>query len=156
MKFSSPFPRLSVVVGALIAGGAIAAESVGTLDSVEGVVKVNKGREFFTPNPGTALAAGDRVMVMVGGKAVVHFADGCDLQLSDGATTTIPATSTCSGGVAQIERVGEPFAQAASPSTSGGASTAAWVGGGLGVAALVGLAASGGGSGGGSDGPISQ
>lgn len=108
MKISS----LSFVAFALFAGSVVAAEQVATLDSTKGVVLVNQGEEFVTAQPGVVLAAGDRVMVMVGAEAVVQFADGCALPLAGGSITTVPETSTCGGAIAQTEQVGQMYAQA--------------------------------------------
>lgn len=100
------------LLAAFFAGSALAAEPVASLDGIEGTVLVNQGEKFITAEPGMSLASGDRILIMVGGKASLTFTDGCSLPLSAGSMTTVPAASTCAGAVAQAEHVGPMFAQA--------------------------------------------
>ena len=101
-----------VLVAALFAGPAFAAESVGSLSAQEGTVLVNQGEEFVTAADAQALKPGDRVMVMEGGSAAITFADGCVLPVQAGSLTIVPAQSTCSGAVAKTQTVGASYAQA--------------------------------------------
>lgn len=100
----------------LLANVALAAEtevvSVATISQQEGTVLVNQGEEFVTAADAQALNAGDRVMVMEGGSAVITFADGCALPLVAGSMVAVPAVSTCAGAVASVERIGPSYAQA--------------------------------------------
>lgn len=99
----------------LMASTAIAADApapVATLTSQEGTVLVNTGEEFVTAADAQALNAGDRVMVMEGGVAVITFADGCALPLAAGSLVEVPAVSTCAGTVANVQKVGPSYAQA--------------------------------------------
>jgi hypothetical protein len=55
------------------------------------------GLEFVQAEPGQAVNAGDRILVMEGGSASITYSDGCVLQISSGSLITVPATSTCKG-----------------------------------------------------------
>jgi len=102
----------ALIAAALMAGSAFAAEPVATLTSQEGTVLVNTGEQFATATDQQALKAGDRVMVMEGGQAIVTFTDGCALPLAAGTLAEIPAASTCTGAVAKTSQVGPTYAQA--------------------------------------------
>jgi hypothetical protein len=109
--------RFSAFVAAsLLATSAFAAEpaaqSVATLSGQEGTVLVNQGEQFITAADAQALQAGDRVMVMEGGSAILVFNDGCELVLGSGSLATIPAESTCDGAVASVQQIGPSYAQA--------------------------------------------
>jgi hypothetical protein len=96
----------------LFATSAFAADSVATLNGQQGTVLVNQGEEFVTAAEAQALVAGDRVMVMEGGSALVTFADGCVLALESGSLLDVPAESTCGGAVANVQNIGASYAQA--------------------------------------------
>ena len=81
------------------------AESVATMGSTVGDVKINQGTQFVEAQPGQAVNAGDRIMVMEGGAASITFSDGCEMDISGGSLVTVPATSTCKGGVAQTQQI---------------------------------------------------
>ena len=105
--------KLSTLVAAsLLAGSAFAADSVATLSAQEGTVLVNQGEEFITAAEGQALQAGDRVMLMEGASATLTFTDGCALPLAAGSLLEVPATSTCAGAVANVQKIGPTYAQA--------------------------------------------
>lgn len=104
--------RLSMLAAALLAGSAFAAEPVATLSAQEGTVLVNQGEEFITAAEGQALQAGDRVMLMEGASATLTFTDGCALPLAAGSLLEVPATSTCAGAVANVQKIGPTYAQA--------------------------------------------
>lgn len=55
-------------------------------------------------------------MVLQGGQASLRFNDGCVLPVASGSLLTVPAKSTCAGGVANIARVTAQTAQADSGS----------------------------------------
>jgi hypothetical protein len=78
------------------------ADSVATMGRTAGDVKINQGIEFVQAEPGQAVNAGDRILVMEGGSASITYSDGCVLQISGGSLVTVPATSTCKG--AQLRR----------------------------------------------------
>jgi hypothetical protein len=104
--------RTALVLSALVAGPAFAAESVAALSAQQGTVLVNQGDEFITAAESQALLPGDRVMVMEGGSAEITFADGCVLPLAAGSLLDVPAVSTCAGGVASVQNIGPSYAQA--------------------------------------------
>lgn len=102
----------SLIAASLFATSAFAADSVATLDGQQGTVLVNQGEEFVTASEAQALVAGDRVMVMEGGSALVSFTDGCVLALEAGSLLEVPAQSTCGGAVANVQNIGPSYAQA--------------------------------------------
>ncbi len=97
----------------LLAGPALAADepAVATLGAQEGTILVNSGEVFETAADNQALKAGDRVMVMEGGKVNLVFADGCPLVLESGSLFLVPEVSTCAGTVADVQRIGPTYAQ---------------------------------------------
>lgn len=97
---------------ALLAGASVASDPVAVLGDIQGIVLANQGEQFVSAEPGLALKAGDRVLVMVGGETSLTFIDGCALPLAGGSLTTVPEASVCAGAVVQTERVGPMFAQA--------------------------------------------
>lgn len=120
--------RIAAAVAAtLLATSAFAAEPVATLTAQQGTVLVNQGEEFTTAAEGQALRAGDRVMLMVGASATVTFADGCALPLAAGSLLEVPATSTCAGAVAKVQKIGPTYAQAVGADPQGGSDTENWV-----------------------------
>ena len=102
----------TLIAASLFASSVCAADSVATLNGQQGTVLVNQGEEFVTATEAQALVAGDRVMVMEGGSAVVTFADGCALALEAGSLLEVPAQSTCGGAVANVQNIGPSYAQA--------------------------------------------
>jgi hypothetical protein len=115
------------------------AASAATLSAANGSVMVNQGKQFVSAQAGQALAAGDRVMVMQDGNAVVRFDDGCDVTINGGSVATVPAVSTCAGGKMEVSRL----AGDTSSTVAGSSSTGTWalVGG---TALAVGLMLEGG------------
>ena len=96
----------------LFAGSSLAANSVATLNVTNGSVLVNQGKQFITAQPSQILAAGDRVMVMEGGNAVVKYADGCIQTLSSGSLAVIAQQSVCVLGVNTVAKISPLSAQA--------------------------------------------
>ena len=107
---------LALALGAF-ALTASAAEPYATLRSAEGTVMVNQGERYVTAAAGMTLSPGDRVMVMAGSKAEIRFGDGCSLPLGANVVTSIPAQSTCAGGVADVRSYGPSYAQAIGATT---------------------------------------
>lgn len=104
--------RTALILSALFAAPAFAADSAATLSAQQGTVLVNQGDEFITATEAQPLLAGDRVMVMEGGSAEITFADGCVLPLASGSLLDVPAISTCAGAVANVQSIGPSYAQA--------------------------------------------
>lgn len=103
---------ITLIAASLLAGSAVAADKFATLGEIEGTVMVAQGDKFVTAEAGQSLAAGDRVLVMEGGKAIVTFADGCALPVESGSHLVLPEKSTCAGGIASTQRVSPQVAQA--------------------------------------------
>ena len=103
---------------ATAAGISSAADAV--LTSVSGAALVNQGDAYVTAEAKTELSAGDRLMVMEGGNAVVTYADGCTYTLSDSEVLTIGKQSTCAGEQAAVEDTGPNFAEAVGGGGIGG------------------------------------
>lgn len=104
----------------LLSATVSAAPSVATLGRTEGVVLVNQGKQFVSAPAGQLLSAGDRVLVMQGGQASLRFNDGCVLPVASGSLLTVPAKSTCAGGIADVTRVAAQTAQLDSGSNQQG------------------------------------
>jgi type V secretory pathway adhesin AidA len=115
------------------------AASAATLSSTNGSVMVNQGKQFVSAQKGQALAAGDRVMVMQDGSAVVRFDDGCDVTIDGGSVAVLPAVSTCAGGKMEVSRLAGDASSTVAAANSAG--TWALIGG---AALAVGLMIDGG------------
>lgn len=124
------------------------ADSVATMGAISGDVKINQGEAFTQAQPGQAVGAGDRILVMEGGKTSITFSDGCEMDISGGSLVTVPATSTCKGGVAKTQQiapdnggaVGNDAISSNPPVTHGIAGTSTdwdWIGTGVIVACLM-------------------
>ncbi len=72
-----------------------ATEPVGSFARIEGSAVVSQGAQYVKAYEGMPLNAGDRLMVMDGGKAILSFKDGCQYTLGDNELLTIGATSAC-------------------------------------------------------------
>jgi hypothetical protein len=96
--------RLLAIVLAMLSTSAYAG-SVATMGGILGDVKINQGTQFVEAQAGQAVNAGDRIMAMEGSSASITYSDGCVLQISGGSLVTVPATSTCKGGVAQSQQI---------------------------------------------------
>ena len=97
--------RLNRSFALLLAGAAGAAQADATLSRIEGGVRVNQGNEFTTAFEQLALRAGDRVMTLADGKALITFDDGCEMEAGPNTLITVPSTSTCAGGVARAQNI---------------------------------------------------
>jgi len=89
-----------------------------TLTRVEGSVRVNQGAEFVEAFEQLALQPGDRIMTLESGRAVVTFDDGCELDAGPNTMITVPATSTCAGGVARAQNIAPSGTEAVGASES--------------------------------------
>ena len=96
----------------LFAGSALAGASVASLNITSGSVLVNQGKQFITAQPSQVLAAGDRVMVMEGGNAIVKYADGCIQTLTSGSLAVITQQSACVLGANTVAKISPVSAQA--------------------------------------------
>jgi hypothetical protein len=96
--------RLLAIALAMFATSAYAG-SVATMGAVSGDVKINQGSQFVEAQPGQAVNAGDRIMAMDHSAASITFSDGCRLDIGPDSLVTVPATSTCQGGVVQTQQI---------------------------------------------------
>jgi len=90
---------------ALITAPAMQAQAVATLTRIDGGVRVNQGSEFVAAVEKQALQTNDRVMTLDNGHAVITFDDGCEIEAGPNTMITVPATSTCAGGVARTQNI---------------------------------------------------
>jgi hypothetical protein len=95
----------------LIAAPAIAADTVATLSRADGTVRVNQGSEFVDAVESLRLQAGDRIMTMSDGRAIVTFLDGCELEAGPNTLITVPELSTCAGGLARAQNIAPAAAE---------------------------------------------
>ena len=91
----------------------VAAASDAVLTSIDGVALVNTGESYVTAQADTSLVAGDRVMVMEGGSAVITYADGCAYTLDGTKVLTVSSHSPCDSGQTASQEMGKRYAQAA-------------------------------------------
>lgn len=125
--------RLFATVGALalFALPAIAQETMdATASAVNGTVQVNTGEQFQPLQSGQALRPGDRVMATGSGSATISFSDGCTLTVEPGTMVTVPAVSTCAGGVVAAQSIAPASGKAVGSSAaySGGVDwTGVWI-----------------------------
>ena len=108
-------------------GAVSAATSSATLASAQGSVMVNQGKQFVPVQNGQVFAAGDRVMVMQGGSAVLRFSDGCDVTLSGGSITLVPEVSTCAGGQLNSTRLANEAPPWINPEAPAAYGTGTWM-----------------------------
>lgn len=118
---------LGAIAVFLLVSASVWAQGIATLTGLEGRVLVNQGEQFVSALPGQALAAGDRVMINGEGSALVVFSDGCDLRVESDTLVTVPAVSTCTGGVAQVQRLAPDGGPAIGAQTGTGIGVAGWL-----------------------------
>jgi hypothetical protein len=96
----------------LFTGGALAVQPAATIAFKSGTVLVNQGKQFVTAQSGQLLTAGDRIMIMEGGKASIRYADGCMQELASGSLIAISKTSTCDFALNKTTKIAPLTAQA--------------------------------------------
>lgn len=121
----------------LVSPVVFAADSNATLNSIQGVVMVSKDKKFATVQNGQVLKAGDRVLVLQDGGAVIRFNDGCELTLPESSLAVIPEVSTCAGGNAEIAQLSPENAQALGMGKIALSGTGLWVVGALPAAGVA-------------------
>jgi len=89
----------------LFALASMAHASVATMGPTKGDVKINQGVEFVEAQPGQAVNAGDRILVMEGGGASITYSDGCKMNIGPGSLVTVPATSSCKGAPVHSQQI---------------------------------------------------
>ena len=125
------------LAGLFVSTAALAADPVAVLGSSQGQVMVSKDKKFVSVQTGQALKAGDRVLVMQDGNALVRFNDGCELALPESSLAVIPAVSTCAGGNAEIAQLSPESAQALGLGKVALSATGLWAVGGLPAAGVA-------------------
>ena len=134
MKFQA---LAALVIGSIagMAGNAFAeAEATAVIVDMRAPVMVNQGDSYVAAQPGMRLAAGDQLIAMDGGSALVNFRAGCESTLGANEVLRIDATTPCasSGGAVPVN------AQMAPPAagTTGG-SGAPGAGPGMGIPGML-------------------
>lgn len=122
MKFQA---LAALVIGSVagMAGNAFAeAEATAVIVDMRAPVMVNQGDSYVAAQPGMRLAAGDQLIAMDGGSALVNFRAGCESTLGANEVLRIGTTGACasSGGAVPVNAQMAPPADA---STGGGAAT---------------------------------
>lgn len=128
-----------------------ATESMGSFARIEGSAVVSQGAQYVKAYEGMPLNAGDRLMVMDGGKAILSFKDGCQYTVGDNEILTVGATSACAAqgaGSYKVEprsavaqNAGKGSALSLRPAAVGGAVIPATIGGVSTTAAAIGVVA---------------
>jgi hypothetical protein len=104
--------RTSLLIAALLSASiAYAGDANVTLTGQKGTVMVNSGKQFVTAQPGQTLAAGDRVMVMEGGRATLTYPNGCVVTVNSGSMVNV-SQQQCATHATQAKKVGTMYAQA--------------------------------------------
>lgn len=107
-SFKSAVAVLSA--SALLCGQAVAATPGVTLAAAKGEVMVMGGKAPAAATAGSALKAGDRVLVR-DGSAMLRYADGCAISLAKGSMATVTAKSPCAGGAGVVSTQSADAAQ---------------------------------------------
>jgi len=106
---------------ALICGQAVAATPGATIASLKGDAMVMAGKAPAAAKAGSALKAGDRIVVRQG-EATLRYGDGCAIKLASGSMATVGAKSPCAGGQGVVATQSADVAQWWKPSTPWNAS----------------------------------
>ncbi len=111
-----------------LAAGSLAA-SLGThaenreavLISVQAPVMVNQGETYVDATERMALTEGDRLMVMQGGSAQIHYANGCVQALGANEITTVGTEDACmnAGAAGTYNQVGSTTGAGGTPPPKG-------------------------------------
>ena len=125
----------AVVASAVVAlSTANAATPVTLLGAVQGSVMVNQGDVYEPALAGKALNAGDQLLVLQGGEALVNYASGCQVTLGGNEVLRIGTEDACSTPAAAAVN------QAIGSTSSSGGGTGSG-GGGTSTGDLIGLGA---------------
>ena len=94
---------------------AVAANQTATLATVEGSVLVNQHGRYEAAVGGMTLNAGDRLLVMQNGKALISYPTGCQLTLPSNSVSTVEGADACR----TAELAAANSAEASSPNQAG-------------------------------------
>lgn len=128
----------TALTASALALGAQAAEPIGSLSKVEGIVSI--GGQGFAANAkaGAKLFDGSTITVTTRGKATVTLNDGCVVPLRGGQFLTIDGKLTCSQLYAGVTQLAAPYQVVQAGGTvAGGGAAGAGAGAGLLVGAVV-------------------
>ena len=79
-------------------GQACATEALGLLGEVRGLTIISQGPRYVAGREGMPLRAGDRVMALEGGEALLWFVDTCQYRVGDDLFLDVGAQSPCALG----------------------------------------------------------
>lgn len=93
-----------------LAGASVhAAEPIGKLSNVEGLVSIS-GKSFVAnAKSGSPVSAGSSIMVSTGGKATLLLNDGCVVPLRGGQFVALDPKLTCSQLVNSVAQLAAPY-----------------------------------------------
>jgi len=96
--------RLAVaILICCITSSAAQADADAVLQQIRGTVMVNLGEMYGTATEGMPVAIGDQLMVMEQGSAILSYADGCSVPLSQDAVITVrPVSVSCDNRQATV------------------------------------------------------
>ena len=95
--------QVSLVMGTVAGltfglGQACAAEALGLLGEVRGLTIISQGPRYVAGREGMPLRAGDRLLALEGGEALLWFADTCQYRLGDDLILDVGTQSPCALG----------------------------------------------------------
>jgi hypothetical protein len=91
------------------------AQTVGTLENVQGVVSVSNNGVVSSVTGNTSLSNGSVVLNSGSGSSFIRLANGCTVALQANQFVTINATSTCAELTASVKTVGAVSVAGGSP-----------------------------------------
>jgi hypothetical protein len=108
---------MKFLVTALLIGSSFAAmaQSVGTLENVQGVVSVSNNGVVSSVTGNTSLSNGSVVLNSGTGSSFVRLANGCTIALKPNQFVTIDSAATCADLTASVKTVGAPVVAGGSP-----------------------------------------
>jgi hypothetical protein len=98
-----------VVAAGLLCSAAIAEVNVAQVQSFQGKVLINQGNGFNLAANGLSLKPGDKILVSKEASAIVTYANGCQVSISEPKVLTVSKAAPCPAG-AKIASVGSNFA----------------------------------------------
>lgn len=78
---------------------------VGKIVRTEGWAVVTQGAQYVRASEGMPLREGDRLIALEDSAVTIHFADGCELTLSENELLTVGPVSTCASDAVGQYRV---------------------------------------------------
>jgi hypothetical protein len=108
---------MKFLVTALLIGSSFAAmaQSVGTLENVQGVVSVSNNGVVSSVAGNTSLSNGSVILNSGTGSSFVRLANGCTIALKPNQFVTINSAATCADLTASVKTVGAAVVAGGSP-----------------------------------------